>query len=78
MNNFFGLPSDIEGRKDYFNNIWKNQVLISKVSSISMETSDTFSEYQMNQTIESLKEISKEQEEATNKAIDEARARAHS
>lgn len=71
MNHFFALPSELEERIKYFQNIWKNQVLLSKVSNISLETSDTFTEYQFDLCFESLKEIAKLQEEANRKAIEE-------
>lgn len=44
-------------------------MLLSKVSNISLETSDTFTEYQFNLTFDSLKEIAKLQKEADEKAL---------
>lgn len=69
MRSFFGLPSNIEERVNSFNNIWKNQVLLSKISNISIDLSDTFTQQQIKQTFNSLKEIAKAQEDSYKEAI---------
>lgn len=64
MKNFFGLPSSVIDRKNYFENIWKNQVLLSKMSNISLDVSDNFTTYQMELTFSALKDIAKAQDES--------------
>lgn len=71
LKHFFGLPSEINERAKAFDNIWKNQILLSKVSHISLETSDTFTEYQMDVSFDALKDIANAQDEANKKALSE-------
>lgn len=46
---------------------------MSKIVNISIETSDNFTQYQMDQTFKALRNINKAQEEAYAKAIQEAK-----
>lgn len=66
MRTFFGLPHDVDERNAEYNNIWKSQVLLSKVSNIAMETSDTFTRGEFNLSFQALEDLAKEQEKLLN------------
>jgi hypothetical protein len=47
-----------------FNQIWKNQVVLSKFAHISLDISDQMTQFQYESSFNALKEIAKEQEDA--------------
>lgn len=62
MKHFFGLPSNAIDRNTYYQNLWKTQVLLNKVSNISMETSDTFTQMELDLCFQALEDMNKERE----------------
>lgn len=52
-----------------YQNIWTNQILLSKISNISIDVSDTFSEQQMSMSFTALEKIAKAQDEAIEKEM---------
>lgn len=71
MSSFFGLPSEADDRTELFNRIWENQILLSEVAKISVESSDTFSQYQFGQSFEAVRSINRARREAIEKELRE-------